>query len=50
MTSRQLYQVIVDGIAWIDADGEDMWPLREANALADHVEHQGYDDVEVVPA
>ena len=45
----QLYQVLADGIAWVDSDGVDMWPLREANALADHLEAQGYDDVEVVP-
>jgi hypothetical protein len=50
MCDQQLYQVVVDGIAWIDADGASMWPLRDASALADHCERQGYHDVDAVPA
>jgi hypothetical protein len=42
-----LYQVIADGVAWVDSEGADAWPIREAEALAEHLERMGY-DVEVV--
>ena len=44
-----LYQVIADGIAWVDVDGADAWPLREARTLAARLEAMGY-RAEVVPA
>jgi len=45
-----MYQVIVDGIPWVDPDGHDAWALWDANALADHVASLGYQDVDVIPA
>jgi hypothetical protein len=43
-----MYQVIVDGIAWVDGDGKETWPKREADSLADHLASQGYKDIEVI--
>ena len=37
-----LYQVIADGIAWVDPDGIDAWPLTQAGTLADGLERAGY--------
>ena len=37
-----LYQVIVDGTPWIDSDGKDAWAVREAYAIADMLERDGY--------
>ena len=41
----QMYEVVVDGIPWTDADGNEEWTLFEANALAEKIERQGYTDV-----
>jgi hypothetical protein len=43
-----MFQIMVDGIAWIDSDGNDQWTRRDASALADLIENQGYTDVHVV--
>ena len=43
-----MYQIIVDGIAWVDSDGNDAWPQIQADALADHLTSMGYQDVQVV--
>lgn len=42
--------VIVDGIPWTDADGNDRWPLNKAEDIEQHVLNQGYTDVKVVEA
>ena len=42
------YQVVVDGIPWEDADGNDTWDTEsEAASVARHCERQGYTSVEV---
>ena len=41
--------IIADGIAWVDSEGLDAWPVLEADSLAGLLERQGYADVEVVP-
>jgi hypothetical protein len=38
-----MYQIIADGIAWVDPDGNDTFTLREAEALADMLERNGYE-------
>lgn len=48
--TQQFFMIIVDGIPWEDSDGNDMWPSREVYGLADLIEDQGYDDIEIVPA
>jgi len=42
-----VFQIIADGQAWTDADGNDCWPAFETEALAEVIESQGY-DIEVV--
>lgn len=42
-----MFQVLADGMAWVDSDGLDNWPAFEAEALAEVLVSQGY-DVEVV--
>jgi len=43
-----MYQLIADGIPWIDGDGNDQWSCAEASALADMLENMGY-TVKMVP-
>jgi hypothetical protein len=38
-----VFQIIADGIAWVDSDGLDNWPAFETEALAAVLEDQGYD-------
>jgi hypothetical protein len=45
----EMYYVIVDGIPWIDGNGNKDWPLLEAEALADSLEAIGY-KTEIAPA
>jgi len=40
--------IIVDGLPWEDGDGNDTWPLWDADALAEVIERQGYDDITIV--
>jgi hypothetical protein len=42
-----LHEVVADGSPWIDAAGEDAWPLAEAEELAAGLELLGY-AVEVI--
>ena len=45
-----MFQVIADGQAWIDADGNDTFDNTDAQTLAAHLQYsQGYDDVIVIP-
>ena len=36
------FQVIADGIPWVDGDGISVWDRRGAEGMAEHVESQGY--------
>jgi hypothetical protein len=40
------YQILADGIPWIDSDGLDEWPEFETESLAAVLDELGY-DVEV---
>jgi hypothetical protein len=37
-----MYRILADGIAWIDSDGRNAWPLAEAVSLAESLERMGY--------
>lgn len=43
MNENTLWQVLADGIAWVDPDGKDRWPYEEADSLAEVLEGMGYD-------
>lgn len=43
-----MWQLIVDGMAWVDSDGSSMWPYEEAVSLAAMLESIGYEDIEFV--
>ena len=47
---KPMYQVIAEGIAWVDPDGHDTFTQHEADTIAEVLHRQGYDPVEVVPA
>jgi hypothetical protein len=42
------YQVCVNGFAWEDADGNDIFTLSDASGLIGVLEAQGYDDIKLV--
>ena len=44
-----MYQVIADGMPWIDADGKKEFSRMEAEELFDRLEHLGY-SVEIYSA
>jgi hypothetical protein len=46
--TAQYFMIIVDGIPWEDADGNDMWLSHVVYGLADAIADQGYDDIEIV--
>jgi len=43
-----MYQLIADGIPWVDSDGNDTWDYWSVVSLAEVVESQGH-EVEIVP-
>lgn len=40
-------RIIVDGTPWKDSDGNDSWPVSEADSLVEVLTKQGYSDVYV---